>query len=222
MPQAIRLHETGSECALDSDRTEALPIGRLALAASILMACVQTARVVLALDGSRPKSLFEELVTGCALFGSFALFLPAVVASVGEIIARSARGPWSRTLLMIVIGGALFAWGEHLDSIETAAVRADPVAHAVERYVVAHGSPPVSLEALVPAYLEELPARLTRSYGPLQYACTQDARGWSLAFEGGESSFGFAAGLEYQPDRSADSYDGHFMRCGLWAGWCDD
>jgi hypothetical protein len=222
MPEATPPRNSGSESALDEDRACVVPIGHLALAASILITCVQAARIVLALDRSVPSSFTEELVGTSAMLGMWALFLPAFVATVVESIGQSVRRPWSITLLLIVLSGACIAWEEHLDSVETAARRATPVAHAIERYVDEHGSPPLSLEALVPRYLEQVPAQLTRSYGPLQYARTDDPRGWSLSFYGAESTFGFAAGLDYQPDRSADLYDDHFIRCGPWAGWCDD
>jgi hypothetical protein len=59
------------------------------------------------------------------------------------------------------------------------ASRSAPLAHALAAYTTDHGSPPETLNALIPDYIQEIPSTGMGAYPTYQYVAGDEARKWN-------------------------------------------
>jgi hypothetical protein len=104
------------------------------------------------------------------------------------------------------------------NSLEKAGIRgvverSEAIVRAIASYQEQHGSPPESLETLVPRYLAEIPSTGSGAYPSYHYSSgsTADAQEWQLSVGIGSILFDFTH-LDYDPARASSSSD----RYGDW------
>lgn len=110
------------------------------------------------------------------------------------------------------------------DAFVSLAERSMPLVHAIERYVGDTGSPPTTLEALVPEYINEVPNTGLRGYPAYQYEVGPDherwyGNPWVLYVEtpNGRFTFDKFLYLPLQNYPAGRAYSGWLEPIGRWA-----
>jgi hypothetical protein len=157
----------------------------------------------------------------------FIIWLLLSIIRMIQFLARKGQaeneGRSSPITLGIVIGGVLGIWvgGElRMYGFELAAERAEPLIDAIESYSHDNGKPPATLDALVPNYLIELPAKLPpleivtdsqqlSEYGDNPWALTSLVSRWIMNWDR----------FIYFPDQAYPTrgFGGGLERVGAWA-----
>lgn len=118
--------------------------------------------------------LFLLLTSLLLLFAPIGLFFPAVrkgslLALIGAVVFLGASY-FGISFGVLIRHRAFVAMAEH----------STPLVEAITAYTHEMGSPPPSLEALVPHYIEKVPTTGIRNYPSYKYRCGSDA----ASFEG--------------------------------------